>query len=98
MVPGAYSVGTQRALKGCDRLKREGPGGCVLAGRAHMLERARPGRVAGPASGTKRCHHDGCACRYGDKAVAKMVFVLSRIGFWLVVSWALHKRRWYWKF
>ena len=55
MVPGAYSVGTQRALKGCDRLKREGPGGCVLAGRAHTLERARPGRVAGAASGTKRC-------------------------------------------
>ena len=27
MVPGAYSVGTQRAFQGCDRRKREGPGG-----------------------------------------------------------------------
>jgi hypothetical protein len=55
MVPGAYSVGTQRAFQGCDRRKREGPGGCGLAGSAHTLEKARPGRVAGAASGTKRC-------------------------------------------
>ena len=33
-----------------------------------------------------------------DKAVAKLVFVLCRIGFWLVVSWGLHKQRWYWRF
>jgi len=26
------------------------------------------------------------------------MFVLGKIGFWLVVSYILHRHKWYWKF
>ena len=35
---------------------------------------------------------------YRDTAVAHLMFVLGKIGFWLVVSYILHRHKWYWKF
>jgi hypothetical protein len=59
--------------------------------------RGRGERRLLPARGASEWLHRYPALN-DDKAVAKLVFVLCRIGFWLVVSWGLHKQRWYWRF
>ena len=35
---------------------------------------------------------------WSNQAGAKLVFVFCKVSFWLVVSWVLHRRKWYWKF
>jgi heparan-alpha-glucosaminide N-acetyltransferase len=38
------------------------------------------------------------ATRWDPHGFAQMMYVLTKIAFWLAVSGLLHKRRWYWKF
>ena len=38
------------------------------------------------------------ASPWDPHGVAQLMYVLFKIGFWLVVSGVLHRWRWYWKF